>query len=136
MPEPFLHLCYIRLMVKRIRGGCSSQGMNPQAFNIANANFPRVMPNQPIHPVRGHRLIEFTVDGVAYQPEEGRGGVISVPQHLNILGYHLRCSRMKRKVLRLAALAMHAHVQHPSSLRYIPHFERAEFLAAEPMIEL
>jgi hypothetical protein len=85
VPQPFLHLGNVGLVIERICGSRGTQGMDTQTLNIANTYLTRIIPHHPIDAVRCHGSIEFATYIIAYRPKEGRGGVPAMAQCFNIL---------------------------------------------------
>ena len=102
MPQPFLHLGNIRIVIERIGRGGRTKRMG--------ADFQpepqRIPPHELVDPVRRDGVVESASSIVAHRTEEGTLGVGGVVSLVQVVIEELVGPGVQRQVAGLAAFAM------------------------------
>jgi hypothetical protein len=88
-----------------------------------------------VNPIRGDRALHRPARVVLHRPEERSSQLQPMPRGFQVVGDELHRPGMQRQVAELPAFAMHPQVQHPAPRVDIPHFERAELLPPQSVVE-
>ena len=128
MPEPFLHLGDVGLVIERIGGGGRAQGMRANQ----KPQLPRIAPHQAIDAVGGDRPFELSGTIVANRPEQRAAVIEAVPGGVEVIVDQSIRAGMQWQIARLAALAGDFQMRHTfARMPEILHLQLAQLLAPQ-----
>jgi hypothetical protein len=131
MPQPFLHLGDIGVVVQRVGRGRGAKRMRANLETQPEC----VPPHELVDPVGGNGIVEPAGAVVADRTEEGALGVGRMARLVKIVIEEGLGAGMQGDVPRLAALAMDPKVRNTAPRVDVLDLQLAELLPAEPVVK-
>jgi hypothetical protein len=131
--DPVLNLFQVRVVFKRVGDGGSAQRVRTEAVDV-DAHDAGVFGEHLVDAVRCDRPAGapgVVTDGA----EQRRRLVVAVAGRLEVADDCAGRRRVQRQVANLAAFAEHAQVPHPAALLQVDLVQRAQFGAAQAVVE-